>query len=207
MEKIKIPVQPCSANLTVKGSKFISNLIPVKTKEQAEQELEKIKKKYYDATHNCYAYRVYPDIEKFSDDGEPSNTAGKPILSAIKGENLFNCLIVVTRYFGGTKLGVGGLIKAYTESAKASLNSVKTVTFEKIKTAKLKVSFNEVNAVYYTVNRNQGIKIIKEEYSNQGISFTIKLKSELWDKFKTQLQEKLNKIPLIEETEEKLDTL
>ncbi|BBB32691.1 Xaa-Pro dipeptidase [Thermotomaculum hydrothermale] len=206
MEKIKVPVEEKKESLTIKGSKFISTIIPVKTRDEAESTLEKIRKHYYDATHNCFAYRIYPDIERYSDDGEPSNTAGKPIMSAIKGEEMYNTLVVVTRYFGGTKLGVGGLIKAYTESAKKVLQSVKTVYLENIKTVNVEVNFNEVNYVYH-LTRLESVKISGEEYSNNGVSFTIRLKADMLEVLKENLREKLNRIPEIIELEERLDTL
>ncbi len=206
MERIKVPVEEVKESLTVKGSKFIASLFPVSSKEQAESILEKVRKQYYDATHNCFAYRVYPDIERYSDDGEPSNTAGKPIMSVIKGNELFNTLVVVTRYFGGTKLGVGGLIKAYGESAKKAVESVNTVFLESIKTLKVIVGFNEVNYIYH-LTRQDGVKIVKEEYSNDGVYFTIRIKADMLEQIKENLRDKLNRVPEIEELEEKLDTL
>ncbi len=206
MERIKVPVEEVKESLTVKGSKFIASLFPVSSKEEAESILEKVRKQYYDATHNCFAYRVYPDIERYSDDGEPSNTAGKPIMSVIKGNELFNTLVVVTRYFGGTKLGVGGLIKAYGESAKKAVESVNTVFLESIKTLKVIVGFNEVNYIYH-LTRQDGVKIVKEEYSNDGVYFTIRIKADMLEQIKENLRDKLNRVPEIEELEEKLDTL
>jgi uncharacterized YigZ family protein len=104
--------------LLIKGSKFIASAIPVNSEEEAKTFLEKIRKEFHDATHNPYAYVISErEISKSSDDREPSGTAGKQILSAIKSQNLKDILVVVTRYFGGIKLGTGGLSKAYYESA------------------------------------------------------------------------------------------
>ena len=105
--------------IVVKKSKFIANLIRVQSREDAEKEVKKIKKQYFDARHNCIAYRVLEDgnvIERFSDDGEPSGTAGQPMLNILQKNNLVNVLIVVTRYFGGILLGTGGLVRAYSDS-------------------------------------------------------------------------------------------
>ncbi|MDP3025304.1 MAG: YigZ family protein [candidate division Zixibacteria bacterium] len=108
----------------VKGSKFIATAIPVGSEEKAELWLKKIKKEFHDATHNPYAYVLRQgEIQKSTDDGEPSGTAGRQILSAILSQNLKDILIVVTRYFGGVKLGTGGLSKAYYESALRVLRS------------------------------------------------------------------------------------
>jgi uncharacterized YigZ family protein len=102
-----------------KGSKFLSFLYPVTSVDEVKEYLTQLKKKYYDATHHCYAYIIGYDKETFrmNDDGEPSSTAGKPIYGQLQSNDLTNVLLVVVRYFGGTKLGVSGLIKAYKESS------------------------------------------------------------------------------------------
>ena len=107
------------AEIVEKMSKFIANVYYIENKEEAEEILKNNKKKYYDARHNCYSYRVLENgniIEKSSDDGEPSGTAGAPMLAILKGNNLCNILVIVTRYFGGILLGTGGLVKAYSEA-------------------------------------------------------------------------------------------
>ncbi len=113
-----------TAGLKVKGSKFIVHARHVETPGQAEKVIEEISKQYHDATHNCFAYRVGCPADvctRQSDDGEPSGTAGRPILNVILGRRLFNVVVVVTRYFGGTKLGTGGLVRAYTDSTNLAL--------------------------------------------------------------------------------------
>ncbi len=110
--------------IVVKKSKFIANFIKVTSKEQAEEEIKKMKKKYFDARHNCVSYRVLEDekiVERFSDDGEPSGTAGGPMLNILQKNNLINVLIVVTRYFGGILLGTGGLVRAYSDSLQKAI--------------------------------------------------------------------------------------
>lgn len=119
-----------TAELTVKGSRFIGEAIPVESVEQAQAELDIIRKREYDATHHCSAWRVGPAGEewRYSDDGEPSGTAGPPILRHIEGRDLTNLIVVVTRYYGGTKLGTGGLIRAYGDTAAAALDDAPVVT-------------------------------------------------------------------------------
>ena len=110
--------------LTEKKSKFIATAIPVTSREEAEEKLAVLRKEYKDATHNVFAYRIKEEVgiwERQSDDGEPSGTAGMPILDMLRGEELVNILMVVTRYYGGTLLGTGGLVRAYGHSAKESL--------------------------------------------------------------------------------------
>lgn len=115
------------ALLKEKGSKFFSYAFYVENEEDIKQKLEILKKKYHDARHHCYAWRLGAEKQDFraNDDGEPSNSAGKPILGQIESKNLSNVLVVVVRYFGGTLLGVGGLIQAYKKSAKAALEDSK----------------------------------------------------------------------------------
>lgn len=111
-----------------KKSKFIGTLFYVKSEEEAQNIIKSTKKKYYDARHNCYAYRVMTEdgiIERFSDDGEPSGTAGGPMLNILAKNNLCNVLIIVTRYFGGILLGTGGLVRAYSE---ATMKVIETAT-------------------------------------------------------------------------------
>ncbi len=115
---------PAQHELKVKGSRFIGECALVTTTDDALGFLESIRKREHAATHHCYAYRVglFDDIVfKYSDDGEPSGTAGRPIYDVICGHELEQCIIVVTRYFGGTKLGTGGLVRAYSETAQGVL--------------------------------------------------------------------------------------
>ena len=121
-----------TSELEVKKSKFIANIIKIIDEQDAKEKLDKIRKKYSDARHNCYAYIVYDNesktkIEKSSDDREPSGTAGIPILTLIQKNNLVNVLIVVTRYFGGILLGTGGLVRAYTDSSKQALENAQII--------------------------------------------------------------------------------
>ena len=111
------------AEIKIKGSRFIGIISPVADKVNAEKILIEIRKEFRNATHNCFAYRINSQEFRYSDDGEPSGTAGRPILSMIDKYQLQRVVLVVTRYFGGTKLGTGGLIRAYSQSAdKKSLN-------------------------------------------------------------------------------------
>ena len=110
---------PVEVAMRERSSKFLSYIYPVETEEQIKEALDALRKRYFDATHHCYAWRLGPEGEQFraNDDGEPSGTAGKPILGQLLSHELTDCLIVVVRYFGGTKLGVPGLIAAYKEAA------------------------------------------------------------------------------------------
>ena len=107
-----------------KKSRFIAKVYSVDTEEEAGEYIEAARKKYWDARHNCYAFIIgsNSEVTRCSDDGEPSGTAGKPILEVISGMGIYNCLVIVTRYFGGTLLGTGGLVRAYTKACKDALS-------------------------------------------------------------------------------------
>lgn len=128
-QKYNILYEPGEAEIVEKKSRFIAHAAPAKTEEEARWFIEKIKKQYWDARHNCWAYRVginQPAV-RCSDDGEPGGTAGKPMLEVILGEDLWDVVVVVTRYFGGTLLGTGGLIRAYTKSTQEGIQNSRTV--------------------------------------------------------------------------------
>ncbi|RCX20405.1 putative YigZ family protein [Fontibacillus phaseoli] len=116
--------------IVIKKSRFIGHVKPVQSEEEAVSFIEEIKKRHWNATHNCSAYMIgeRDEIQKQSDDGEPSGTAGKPILEVIRNQGLKNIAIVVTRYFGGIMLGAGGLIRAYTDGAVAAIEAGEAIT-------------------------------------------------------------------------------
>ena len=140
----------------------------VENKNEAENIIDSIKKKYYDAKHHCYAYVIMQDsrtnIEKANDDGEPSKTAGAPILDVIKKQNLVNVLIVVTRYFGGTLLGTGGLVRAYSTSAIEAINNAWLKNLYLLQTeynqfSQINHIFSELKIITKSINYNEKIDI------------------------------------------------
>lgn len=132
-----------SAELIIEKSVFIAYCQRVENQEEADNFISEIKKKHYDATHNVSAYRLKknPLVEKSSDDGEPSGTAGLPVLNLLRQRNIQNVCVVVTRYFGGIKLGKGGLVRAYSESAKAGLNATGLVSKEVFQLLFVEISY------------------------------------------------------------------
>ena len=139
-----------------RSSKFLSWIYPVRSEEEIRERLDALRKKYYDATHHCYAWRLGPHGEAFrsNDDGEPSGTAGKPILGQLLSNDITDCLVVVVRYFGGTKLGVPGLIAAYKESAAEAIAAAEIVERTVDRT---------VEADFPYVAMNDVMRVIKEE--------------------------------------------
>jgi len=149
--------------LKVKGSKFITHVRHASDASKAEASYQSIKRKFHDATHNCYAYRIDRQIFRYSDDREPSGTAGKPIFHVIEGSHLYQILVVVTRYFGGTKLGTGGLIQAYSTATKMGLDAAKVRSVTKAKTVDIIFSYNKIPLVENIMNKFQGT-VIESEY-------------------------------------------
>lgn len=155
-----------SAEIVEKKSKFIANIFYVETKEEAEEKIKEVNKKYHDARHNCYAYRIITDngiIEKASDDGEPSGTAGAPMLTILSKNNLANILVVVTRYFGGILLGTGGLVKAYSAACILGIDNADIVEKNIADLYKIEISYADIDKFKYFA-RNNNIIILKEEY-------------------------------------------
>ena len=153
-----------TAEIVEKKSKFIANLFHVESVEEAENRIKDVKKKYHDARHNCIAYRVVENgqiIEKSSDDGEPSGTAGGPMLNILQKNNLCNLVIVVTRYFGGILLGTGGLVRAYSEATQQAIEKstkvIKVIGREMI----IELDYSNLEKFkYYCKNNNINIKKI-----------------------------------------------
>ena len=123
MDEYLVPTAFGKDEFVEKKSRFIGRIWPVETEEEALQRIQEMKKKHYDATHNCWAYIIRDGAVRFSDDGEPGGTAGMPMLQVLQREALYNVVCVVTRYFGGILLGAGGLVRAYTKGAKIAVDA------------------------------------------------------------------------------------
>ena len=168
-----------TSELVEKKSKFIANIFYVSTTQEAEEKLEQIRKKYYDARHNCYAYRVIEDgniIDRSSDDGEPSGTAGAPMLNILKKENLCNVLVIVTRYFGGILLGTGGLVRAYSQSTQDVIEKSNIILKQEGYVAILEVEYKDLEKLRYICKKKE-IKIIDIKYL-ENVSVKLEFKKE-----------------------------
>lgn len=146
---MKVILEPTTAEIVEKKSRFIANVFYVENVEMAEQKLIEIRKKYYDAKHNCFAYVIGANGEqvKSSDDGEPQGTAGHPMLDILKGNELINCIAIVTRYFGGTLLGTGGLVRAYSDSLKAAIANAKLADIKNAYEVAFDVSYDDYGKI------------------------------------------------------------
>lgn len=186
-----------------KKSRFIATVLPIDTEEEALQYIEKIKKKYWDARHNCFAFVIGSnnEIQRFSDDGEPQGTAGKPILETLLNENLHNTLIVVTRYFGGTLLGTGGLVRAYGQSSKEGIrNSVIQKVCEGI-SFKLTVDYNSIGKIKYIMGQME-ITDAQEEYG-QNVVLSILMKKDEYNEFNTKVTDATGGKAVFEDEEDR----
>lgn len=154
-----------TSEYVINKSKFISYAYPVYDEDKCKEYVQMLNKKYNDATHVCYAYVLdCPKVEKCSDDGEPSGTAGKPILELIKKRKLSNILVAVIRYFGGIKLGAGGLVRAYTNSGNLALEMAKVIEVKDIKKYRISVSYDDINRLKNLIISN-GATITNIVYS------------------------------------------
>lgn len=158
-----------TAEIVEKKSKFIANLFYVETKEDAEKYINEINKKYHDARHNCYAYSIFSEdgiVNKFSDDGEPSGTAGGPMLNILTSNEITNVLVIVTRYFGGILLGTGGLVRAYSEATTEAINQAEIIKKDYGLEVNFFVDYPEFEKLKYYFKQNN-IKIVDVAYEEK----------------------------------------
>ncbi|MDZ7846755.1 MAG: YigZ family protein [Owenweeksia sp.] len=171
-----------------KGSKFYSYSFPASSVNDALQCLDDVKAKHHDAGHHCFAYRINPEKPEFraNDDGEPSNSAGMPIYNQLQSQDLWNCIVIVVRYFGGTKLGVGGLINAYKEAAALALANSHSVTRYLIHRLELRFPYPQMNEVMRLL-KSFDVNII-EEKMEQDAGYLIGIRKNNFSTFKEQLK-------------------
>lgn len=184
-----IILEESCAEIVEKKSRFIATAIPVKSEDEALLFLQQLNKKYWDAKHNCYAYIIgeNQEIKRFSDDKEPSGTAGKPILDVIEGMGLTNILVVVTRYFGGILLGTGGLVRAYSSAAKEAV--IKATIYPVLSGFKVSFSCDYSNSQkVLRIISLLGIPVISSKYS-ENVSFCLAVSEEKIDSFKEKITE------------------
>ena len=177
--------------LVEKKSKFIANLIYIEGKEEAENIIKEYKKRFHDARHNCYAYRVYDKneiYEKSSDDGEPSGTAGAPMLNLLQNNDLCNVIIIVTRYFGGILLGTGGLVRAYSGATIGAIDNCKKAKIEQGTSFQIEVDYPNYQTLQYYCNKNN-ITIKNNEY-NENISCILEMSNSTKDRFLEDVKNK-----------------
>lgn len=192
MEEYFIADKAGSGEIIEKKSRFIAQVFPIREEQEALSIIDTVKKKYWDARHNCYAYVIGKnnEIQRFSDDGEPQGTAGKPILEVITGTNLRNTLIIVTRYFGGTLLGTGGLVRAYAQASKQGIENAiikKVCTGVKVQ---ITVDYNSIGKVKYIISQI-GVRLVDEQYG-ENVLLAVEMPKRIAEEFKTRITDATN---------------
>lgn len=164
-----------------KKSEFIGHAAPVKTEAEAMEFITKIRKKHGDATHNCYAYMLANGSARYSDDGEPQGTAGVPILSVIQKGGFTDAVIVVTRYFGGILLGAGGLVRAYSASARDAVAAAKIVTYAQYTEFKVECSYSDYQKLIPVIAQ-MGVKEDGSEFTD-AVTLSLAAKPDVYKSF------------------------
>lgn len=167
MKTIKKAVQ---SEINIKKSQFICSLVPTRTKAESKEVIQKLNQQYSDATHNCTAY-IVSDGEGFDDDGEPGGTAGKPMINVLRKNELHNVTAVVTRYFGGIKLGAGGLVRAYSKSVMEAIGEAEILEIEEYDVYEITFEYSHIKTADTEV-RNNTLEVIDKQYSDK-VSYDI----------------------------------
>lgn len=167
MKSYKTIYEGGQGEIVEKKSRFIATVAPVTSEEEALEFISGLKKKYWNATHNCSAFVIgeNQEVSRCSDDGEPSGTAGRPMLDVLLGEDIHNAAVVVTRYFGGTLLGTGGLVRAYSKAVQEGLKSCVIIEKQKGILQKLGTDYNGIGKIQYLLGQ-KGYAIMDSEYTD-----------------------------------------
>ena len=165
MVKMKTIKKAIQIEINVKKSQFICSLFPTRTKAESKAIIQKINEQYADATHNCTAY-IVSDGEGFDDDGEPGGTAGKPMINVLRRNELHNVTAIVTRYFGGIKLGAGGLVRAYSKSVMEAIGEAEILEIEEYDVYNLLFEYSDIKIADSEV-RNNNLEVIDKDYTDK----------------------------------------
>lgn len=188
-EEYKILYEGGTAEIVEKKSRFIATLRPVETEEEALSFLEETRKKYWDSSHNCYAWILgeKSDMKRCSDDGEPSQTAGKPILGVLEGAGVTKVCAIVTRYFGGTLLGTGGLVRAYSGAVQAGLSESTVLTVKPARKAAVTTDYNGVGKIQYMLG-TEGLTTLDSQYTDS-VKLTVLVPDSFVEQFAAEVTE------------------
>lgn len=184
VDSYKTVIHTTLSEIKIQGSKFIGIIRHCESIDEFEEWIESIRKEYHDATHRCYAFRI--GVEnlrcRFNDDGEPNGTAGKRILAALEGHSLINVGLIVVRYFGGTKLGVGGLSHAYSDAAQSVISKAKPITKHITIQCKILFPMNAIRDIHYLIDTYEA-EIQSQEYTDE-YTYTISIHRSGFNEFK-----------------------
>lgn len=167
MKNLKIVYLGGEGEIIEKKSRFIATVRPVSSEEEAQEFIAEMKKKYWNASHNCFAFVIgeNQEMQRCSDDGEPGGTAGKPMLDVLLGEEIHNAVVVVTRYFGGTLLGTGGLVRAYSKAVQEGLRESIVITKQHGWILEIRTDYNGIGKIQYLMGQRK-IAILDSEYTD-----------------------------------------
>ena len=181
------PAELYRQDMEIKKSIFITHILPVNSEEEAQQALADFRKKYKDATHNCYAWRIGTEriLEKSGDDGEPQGTAGMPALNVLQKEELTDCVLVVTRYFGGILLGGGGLVRAYSHAAKIAVDAGGIVTRAECSIVKIRCDYTFYGRLASLIPEQGGI--VEDTAFEDAVTVKMRIPQELEPAFEARL--------------------
>ena len=194
-------IKGAEAEIVEKKSRFIATVRPVETEEEANAFIDEMKKKYYDARHNCSAFVIgsKAELTRSSDDGEPSGTAGRPMLEVLLGSEIRNIAVVVTRYFGGTLLGTGGLVRAYSGAVKKALEECETARQHFGVRLKIKTDYNGVGKIQYILS-SKNIDIEDSVYA-ENVEMTVIVPIEEYDRLCKEITEATSARAVLDEVE------
>ena len=200
-EQYRMLSKGAQAELVEKKSRFIATIRPVSSEEEAVAFIEEMKKKYYDARHNCSAFVIGSkgELTRSSDDGEPSGTAGRPMLEVLTGSGIRNIAVVVTRYFGGVLLGTGGLVRAYSGAVKMALEQCETITRRYGVQMLIKTDYNGVGKIQYLLGSKD--VVIQDSVYAADVQMTVLVPIEEYDRLCKELVETTNGRVGLEEVE------
>lgn len=200
-EQYRMLSKGAQAELVEKKSRFIATIRPVSSEEEAVAFIEEMKKKYYDARHNCSAFVIGSkgELTRSSDDGEPSGTAGRPMLEVLTGSGIRNIVAVVTRYFGGVLLGTGGLVRAYSSAVKMALEQCETITRRYGVQMLIKTDYNGVGKIQYLLGSKD--VVIQDSVYAADVQMTVLVPIEEYDRLCKELVEATNGRVGLEEVE------
>lgn len=198
MEGYKTISEICSAETEVKHSRFIATVCPCKTEKEATDFIAAMRKKYWDARHNVYAFSIRENSTKrFSDDGEPHSTAGLPVMEVINHSGITDIAVVVTRYFGGILLGTGGLVRAYSEAARLALDSADVVTILPAKSFEINCDYGDYDPLLKLLEGFE-VKILSTDFTHN-VSLKVAVKAELYDDLQLKCTDKFcARIPFLD---------
>ena len=185
--------EPVRGELKIKGSRFIAIVKKVTSEDEANLAITEISREFHDATHHCYAWRVghgRSQKYRYADNGEPNNTAGLPIFKVIENRNLSNILVVVVRYFGGIKLGTGGLIRAYSKATNDVLKDCEIEKNYQVETVVFKTSFEFVSLVHNIIATYKAT--LKDSSFSENVVFTVDIRQSKYKEFLTKLKDATN---------------